>query len=209
MQTKSIFNDVDIYERHYAILVAETLAGGKSDLDDRMLDAVYACNEHHGNMLSSSDIDILINHKLVNMFERNEDGMAVSSSYVITETLRTAGGKVGNIVVQNNFGEKTSSAASAFIANKVKISEPTIGLYNYENGEPLKFGMLKPVLFKDTHGNTLTRYVEVFYNVSMSFCIESIYGTNAWPAIWKIAESNGIGGARYHGYGKFAVVDWS
>lgn len=209
MRSKSIFDNVDVYERHYTSIVAETIAGGKSSLDEKMIDAVYACATNGENQLAPSDIDILINHKLVNMFERNSNGTPFISPNVIIETLRKAAGKIGNIVVTKNLGDDSVYAASVFIDKNVKIADPTICLYDNEYGEPLKFGELKPVTFKDADGNSLVRYVEVFENVSMIFCVESIYDTNAWPAIWKVAESNGIGGARYHGYGKFVVTDWS
>lgn len=209
MNTTSIFSDVNICRRHTTTAVAAKIAGGKSFLSNDMFDAAHLANDNGPAWIA--DIDRFIDANLVNMFERDAGGNPCIESNVIKAALRKAAVQLGQVTIVNPIDDNATNDISAvkFIDKAVKIVENQIKLLDDHNGSELKYGQLMPIEFRDADGFSKLRYVEVFHDVCLNFTIEAIHATNAWPALWRLAEQHGLGGARFHGYGKFVIVDWS
>lgn len=208
MNFESVFSDSKIGHHYDCSIVADDIAGGSSDISDGMLKAIDNSASESTSILFDQDIDSLVESNLINAFKRDNFGFPYIDSYIIHSTLKNAAKKVKRVNYFSD-GQVTGIDAIDYISNDVNVRENAIPLMNAATGEPCSHGEFVEIPFVDAEGHRKCRYVEVFDNVKMSFTINAIYDNDRWASIWRAAEENGIGAARFHGYGKFHVVKWS
>lgn len=206
--TRSVFSIDTFGDEIHVTVHCDKIAGGRSQLTDEMVDLVYHSDIEYNNV--DIDIDYLIGSQLISMFRRDSDGHPVLESFVIKNLLIAAAEQVGGtIMVGNSPKEMSPMDINEFIKN-VDIVEYNLPIFD-SNGSHPKYGEFEPVMFLNhTTKMREVRFVEVLRDVDISFTIQSVRKASEtnWAMLMSTAENLGIGAARYHGYGKFTVVDW-
>lgn len=209
MHDNSFFSNSDYGNNHHCIAIAETLAGGKSSITPAMRMALDVITAEPDSILFGEDIDALVKSKLINMFERDSHGLPYLESYVVHSALRQTSESISMLRSIGADGDSCSMKTSEYIDNDVVVMTNRIFLQNPETSDTYKYGRFVPIEFIDADKNFLTRYVEVMDNVKLQFIVNAVTENDRWHMIWRSAESAGLGAARYHGYGKFSIVDWT
>jgi hypothetical protein len=206
---KSVFDFDEFGDQTECVINCYNLAGGRSNLTEDMLAIVDQEDESVDSVFEDTDLDYLIDQRLISMFRRDGDNLPVIESFVVKNLLdnaaATLGGKVG--VYTRTNPEKFYRSAVEFMEG-VSVLEYNIPIFTEFGNQP-KAGKFVPIRFRDKEsGDQKTRYIEVLENVRLKFTINSLRKTDDWPMLWKVAEELGVGAARNHGYGKFVVVSW-
>lgn len=210
MNYASVFDDTNYGHSHSAVLIAETIAGGKSSITPAMRIALDVIAADPESVLFSQDIDYLANNRYVNMFERDGHGLPYLEDYVVHATLRQTSKKVANLrCMSSDTDNMFMMDTESYVNNELSVVPSKIYLRSPDSGDIYKYGRMVPITFYDADGVQNTRFVEVFDNVKLQMNINVMVENDRWHMLWRAAMTSGIGAARHHGYGKFVVADWS
>lgn len=207
---ESIFREEDpfVYKYHGAVS-CKSLAGGRSIIDDNAYYVIDQAADDPDSVLFDLDVDELIDNRKIGVLQRDDRGYPFFDSFIISAALREGAKSIDKIVCYRPDGSVVNKKAVQFIRYNVRISEDHLEILNIQDSSLVKSGSFERISFFDEYGNPDTRYVEVVSNVKLQFTIESTLDTREWPKIWRMAEGNGIGAARRHGYGDFVVSNWT